>query len=496
MMSKEDTIKKLRLILDNKNNSQKNITKDDERYILTLKDRLKPKNQEITYRKVTYRTTNEDKSLQPIVTIHPRKKQKIKISKIETKIEVTKTDLTYESEGLFEVEKTDDEPYFLKVKPKISKKKEKKEELIEWKVAEEKELETVEVKELEKEIPEWKIVEEKETEPKEEIPKWEALEERELEPTEIKEEVTEWEIIDENETKEKEEIAEWEPIEIDRKKIKSKEESGEWIEPEYVEIKPKKEMIYGEKPEPKKKKEKKGFFKKKKVHEEKKPEIKEEKKEELMWEPIESDEKEEIIKIFNDIESIDNDTSILLYKNGYKDVESLKKATIKDLKKIKGLKRKIAKQIIKDLEEDSEWEIIDEKPESSKKEKVKTKESKKKLANYLKINKKDKKVEDLKNKGESPKEISEEEFYMDEGETQSVKKTKKSSSKKENNKQAYNYKKYTLYEKKITTKRGDIRTIRFFSKGKPEKSKPIKLPKGYTVKENKNTGVPHLRKKK
>ena len=55
---------------------------------------------------------------------------------------------------------------------------------------------------------------------------------------------------------------------------------------------------------------------------------------------------------------------------------------------------------------------------------------------------------------------------------------------------------YTLYEKESSTKSGVKRTIRFFSKAKPENAEPIDLPKGYVVKENKKTGVPYLKKQK
>lgn len=55
---------------------------------------------------------------------------------------------------------------------------------------------------------------------------------------------------------------------------------------------------------------------------------------------------------------------------------------------------------------------------------------------------------------------------------------------------------YTLYEKKIMTKSGKKRIVQFFSKGEPDEGKPIELPKGYVIKENKKTGIPYLKKKK
>ncbi len=57
------------------------------------------------------------------------------------------------------------------------------------------------------------------------------------------------------------------------------------------------------------------------------------------------------IKIFEGINSIDEETAILLYDNGFIDIQTLKNASVKDLSKIKKLKRKIAKKIIKELNE-------------------------------------------------------------------------------------------------------------------------------------------------
>jgi hypothetical protein len=60
----------------------------------------------------------------------------------------------------------------------------------------------------------------------------------------------------------------------------------------------------------------------------------------------------------------------------------------------------------------------------------------------------------------------------------------------------FRYGDYTLYEKKIMTKSGKKRTVQFFSKGEPDEGKPIGLPDGYVIKENKKTGIPYLKKKK
>ena len=57
------------------------------------------------------------------------------------------------------------------------------------------------------------------------------------------------------------------------------------------------------------------------------------------------------IEVFKEIEAIDNDTAELLYNNGYTSVDDLKKASIKDLSKIKGIKSKTVKRIKKEIDE-------------------------------------------------------------------------------------------------------------------------------------------------
>lgn len=398
-MPKDSTIKKLRLILDNKSNSEK-ISDEDKKYINDLKNRLKKQDQEIYYRRSTS-STKEEGSLKPKVTVYPRKKQKIKEPENKKVKETEKTKIKLECEDLFEVEKTTNEPHFIEIKPKKIRKKEKQEELTEWKAIDKKEN---------------KSVEEKEITPEEEMTEWE--------PLDIENEES-------NRDQEKE----------------TKKAKKYWEKVETVEVEP----------------------------------IKDEDK---LTEKKEDEEIEENIniEIFEDIDSVDDKIAMLLLKNGYADIESLKKASYKELSKIKGIKRKKAKEIIKDLQEDAEWEIIDEPSEPVKKKKSKSKPLKNKVT---KIFKRKKKKKSTGKKEEIKEDISDDDFYMEE----TGKPPKKSK------KQGYTYKKYTLYEKKVTTKKGNERTIRFFSKEKPDYSKPIKLPKGYKVKENKKTGVPYIKKK-
>jgi len=324
-MPKDSTIKKLRLILDNRSNSKK-ISEEDKKYINALKNRLKKQNQEIYYKRSRSSTT-EKESLKPKVTVYPRKEHKKKLSETKTETSKGKTKIKIEGEELFEIEKTTDEPYFIEIKPKKLRKKEK---LTEWRAVDK---------------------EKKQVKSKKKMPE---------------DEMTEWGPLDKEN-----EIATWETVEEK--------------EPETVEV-----------------------------------------------EPIKDEDK------------------------------------------------------LTEKKEDEEWEIIDEPSEPVKKEKSKSKSLKNKVTKFFK-RKKEKKSTGKKE--EIKEDISDDDFYMDETE-KTLKKTPKKSKK-----QGYTYKKYTLYEKKVTTKKGNKRTIRFFSKEKPDDSKPIKLPKGYKVKENKKTGVPYIKKK-
>jgi Holliday junction resolvasome RuvABC DNA-binding subunit len=172
---------------------------------------------------------------------------------------------------------------------------------------------------------------------------------------------------------------------------------------------------------------------------------------------IKSEEKNN--RVFNDIKSIDDKISTLLIENGIDTIEKIKDITIKDLTRIKGIRKKIAKQIKKEVEL------------------------------YLQEN--NNKDEEYKNINENPYINSEFDEIEDEWETIDEKKLVEDDKKIH----GFMYKEYSLYEKQITTKSGNTRKVRFFSKGEPENAKPIDIPKGYKVEENKS-GVPYLRKKK
>ena len=287
-------------------------------------------------------------------------------------------------------------------------------------------------------------------------------------------------------------------------------------------------------------------------------------------------ESETMINNFNEFESIDDKIAILLYNNGFTNVESLKNVNVKDLTRIKGIKRKTAKKIIEELKikfpeektfieekkvyfEDEAEKIngeldIYKEPEPVEQVvieeeiiednlKVKTDEEQKvnPFINIKSINKKINKlliengitsideiykltIKDLikikgirkkvakKIKQEVKEEVkktlepqevkyeNDDKTYIkdeitEEDEWQSYDEDD-IKDEKIPDKQGFRHEDYTLYEKEMELKSGGKRIVRFFSKGEPEQSKPIKLPKGYEVKENKKTGVPYLRKKK
>ncbi len=162
--------------------------------------------------------------------------------------------------------------------------------------------------------------------------------------------------------------------------------------------------------------------------------------------------------IFEDIKSIDEKTSKLLKENGITTIDALKVATVKDLTKIKGIKRKIAKQIKKEIINSPETDI-------------------------------DKKVE-ASSEGEEEisgdEEETEWEYYDEHLISHSTLKEYK----------GFRQGDYSLYKKEIETKSGKKRAVRFFSKAEPDDAEPIDLPNGYEVKKNKKTGLPYLRKKK
>ena len=163
-------------------------------------------------------------------------------------------------------------------------------------------------------------------------------------------------------------------------------------------------------------------------------------------------EESESVDVFKDMQSVDEKTSKLLLENGINSIEILREKTIVELTKIRGIRRKQAKKIKQELKDTPEEKVEDQK--IIEEDKVQDEE----LGEWEFIDEEDFKEKDISIEG-------------------------------------YKYKGFILYEKKITMKNGKKRTVRFFSKGEPDEGKPIDLPKGYHVKENKKTGIPFLKKK-
>ena len=166
------------------------------------------------------------------------------------------------------------------------------------------------------------------------------------------------------------------------------------------------------------------------------------------------EEKIEEIEVFKGLSSIGQKTAKLLYDNGITSIDILRETPIEELVKIRGIRKKLAKNIKKELE------TLPKKKEDEEIEK-----------------------EDVTYEGDD---LGEWECFDEE----------QNSELKPKKIKGHQHKDYTLYEKKITMKDNKKRTVRFFSKAEPDEGKAIDLPEGYEAKENKKTGVPYLKKKK
>jgi hypothetical protein len=181
--------------------------------------------------------------------------------------------------------------------------------------------------------------------------------------------------------------------------------------------------------------------------------------------PVElSEEKSEPVKIdtsaFNDMETIDEKTAELLYKNGYFSLDALKDATVDDLVQIHGIKRTLAKQIKKELQQKISAPLKSE---------------------FVPLKEKTHRVKPKKTSDDS----TEWESYHTEDDSEPSIPV-----------DVCVYHGYTLYRHVSHKERGKKTTLHFFSKEKPEVGDPISLPAGYRIAVNKKTGVPYLKKKK
>ncbi len=178
------------------------------------------------------------------------------------------------------------------------------------------------------------------------------------------------------------------------------------------------------------------------------------------FEPVETLQEKAYRYEFKGIECIDEKTAELLYKNGYFSIENLKDATLEDLVQIRGIKRKLAKQIKKEIGQSRTLPDTDE--FVPMKQTLVKKKSSKKL-----------------------KDTAEWESYPPK-----KKITKQPSS------EVCIYKQYTLYKRESRSDDRKKTTIHFFSKEKPENGQQTQLPEGYLIAVNKKTGIPYLKKKR
>jgi len=427
-----------------------------------LKKRLGDSSKHVVYTNKSYKKDGESEigSLEPKVTIHLRDEDIVEFPEIT--MEEPEKELeepSHKDEELYEVEKVEvDSPEFIEVKPKEVA---KKEETVEEKAEEIKQPEPVEDA-----LPEWEPVpaeKEKEDIKEEQI----EPEEKSLPvPVEKKEEgISDWEPIKAEEIIQEEKVG-------DAKRFCT--ECGTKLEEGYefchkcsarvVSIS-KEDEIKEEKiedkpitPSPVELKTTSGWEPiDEKVKEETIEKADIEQLDESIKEDVSVKENETAIDAFNGIKSIDQKTAKLLYENEITSIDMLKEKPIKELTKIKGIKRKLAKKIKKELKEyRTDYEPVDESFERGENPYVKESEGEEWDSYY---------------DGDNPVEKFEEVV-------------------------GYKHDDYTLYEKEVETGAGKKRTVRFFSKAKPDDGDPIELPKGYEVKKNKKTGVPYLRKKK
>jgi len=516
--SKKKIIDRLRMVLDDGSGS--NVHPDDEKYLKALKKRLGDSSKHVVYTNKDYKKDSESEtgSLEPKVTIHLRDEDVVEFPEIamEEPEKEIEEETSHKDEELYEVEKVKvDSPEFIEVKPKEMTHAEEKDKL---KKSEETK---------EKKLPEWEPVSIEET--KTEEPKEETFEEVLPQPVEEKEERS----------------SESEPMPV--------------IEEE------KKEAVVEDRAEAAAE-----FYEEEEEFQLKEEPVLEEKYEEKITE-FEEDNK---IEVFSGITSINKNMAILLYDNGFTSINDVMDATLKDLMKIKGMKRKVAKKMKKEIEEkfknvslghndskktdefgespvpvygeastsepvkedelffeDEKEDYIDgftKKDEETKafeginsidektakllyengitstdilnetpvKKLIKIKGIRRKIAKRMKkeVSEMPKKTDDIEDWTAADDDFAIDEFK---GSDESEEAWESFSDGEMTEKQeGYKHEDYTLYEREVETESGKKRIVRFFSKAKPDEGDPIELPKGYEVKKNKKTGVPYLRKKK
>ena len=382
--SKKKRIEHLRMVLDNPNSEY--LHPEDEKYLRLLSKRLKENSGELPIsnkKNKSPKNIKTDIDLKPRVTIHVREEKTItKTDFIKPEKELTekKEEIKLEDEDIIEIEKIETQaPKFIEVKPKEKtvKRKKTKQEKKEIKTDEFMEWETVEeIKGKTKKDKKIKLTKKKKTTTEKEIKGVfiEDIQEENIDETtkinvfkelESIDEKTAVQLYDKGYTSfdELKDITLTELISIGIKRKKAKQ-----IIKEIEDLNKKEEQVPQIEPSNDKL-----LLTKEKIPEETLKKFEEmegpvELNNNTHWAPIEEEStpkkkkiKEKIkriksktrkktnIDVFKELESINEKTAKILLDNNINSVDDLKKKSLEDLKKIKGLKKKIAENIFKEV---------------------------------------------------------------------------------------------------------------------------------------------------
>ncbi len=469
--SQVDDVTKLRRILDNSSDpSLKYLISKDDYVLESVRRRLS--DDFYQSRPFVQRYYRPSESLEPRVSIRgknpvipplitplPKLEPTIPLPEFElisqsTSIPIVPSpEITFEDKELFEVEKIDHSiPEFLEVTQKETTQAPQDDQIIY----------DDELSQPEKNLPQWQLVEEEQTtESSEVVPGPTTEDAPEFEPittiaapesTPEPERPIEWESVPQEKEQVKPDI-DFLPTEPDNKPFQMLTKKQEHTA--------KKEQRKKEKEEKKLKKMELKRIKKEKQEEERKTKLTSQEPSEKT-EPIEETEPPQFnvdYDKFNGIKSIDKKTAEHLYKNGYFSVENIKEATIDDLVQIHGIKRKLAKRIKKEVEE----QTLETTP-----------------SEFVPIKQKATKKKDKKRIQDS---------------TEWESSTSKEKTPKSSDRDICIYMGYTLYQRESKMPSGKKSTVHYFSKSKSDGGHPSPLPEGYRIALNKKTGVPYLKKK-
>jgi len=307
--SQKRSINKLYSVLNNVD--LEDLNSDDKEYLKDLSKRIKELNKRNFYFKVKYNTDEDSdvRSLEPKVTVHERREKAV--TKVDLAPQKEEKKIKNEDEDIFEVEKIVVEgEKFVEVEPEAPKK----------------------IKDEKTSV--------KETANKEKLMEWE--------PVEIKEPPI----------REEEKIEVFEDLQSVNKKISLLLYDNGYTSTEAIEKASVKDLAKIKGITKKQAKEIKKEFQEKKQWQSSDAQLEEELEEEILeFKEVEDNNinptstEDNKIVVFKNIKSIDKKIAKLLIDNKIDTVEALKKITIRDLTKIKGIARKKAKEIKKEVGE-------------------------------------------------------------------------------------------------------------------------------------------------